>query len=446
MSNKTIVAISTPQGNALRGIIRLSGPDSFKLVRQVIRKNISRAPGWSSQTTKLHLNKLKIPARLYLMRAPRSYTCENSAEIHTFGPTALLDHIFKYFISQGVQLAQPGEFTRRAFLNGRISLSQAEAVLNIIHSSSEQEYRLAVNQLKQHAFRSLRTVNQRLLDLVTQVELAIDFSDQNIEIVSRQRIYSELKIIIADIKKTIAETANPARIETDGVSIMLCGLPNAGKSSLFNRLVKNRCNIVSPMPGTTRDAIEGRVSYRNMSFRIFDTAGTSAPDKLSTAPLNQADIYLLVVDASLGLTKENLSLFDRLNAKKTLLVFNKSDLPTKNNTRAKNNHVQCSANTGAGLVELKTRLTEMIRCSPPGRLSSQAAINLRLIKTLGLSLHSLQRLTDAAVNNRHYELIAMDLRTALEHLNSVLGGFSIGSPLTADDILNNIFSQFCIGK
>jgi tRNA modification GTPase len=485
----TIVAVSSPIGNSLKGIIRLSGPRALTLVQNAIDKPINRKT-WSSVLCTLTIrlspqhtfnNVLRstfgvytersecaprfcrIPATLYLMPAPRSYTREDVVEIHTFGSKILLEGILQYFIRAGARLARPGEFTKRAFLNGRISLSQSEAVMNIIHSSTEREHRLAVNQLHQHSFRQLREINRQLLDLVSRLELALDFSDQDIEIISPKQITGWLNRIINAINKTLKESSGYSAT-TDGITCVLCGRPNTGKSSLFNCLVRDRRNIVSPVPGTTRDYIEGKFIHKNTAFRMFDTAGINTPATGTPLPVRQADVYLLVIDASIGFTKQDRAIIQRLDQSKTILVFNKTDL------RAGRNRVTyglldpaclplagivhhsslvihpCSARTGSGILALKNILVERAKSAPPERSSDRSLTNLRQQGNLKTSLELLNKALSCAKKELPYEFIGLDLKDALEQLNLALGSFSSGKNIAPDDILNNIFSRFCVGK
>ncbi|HLD36754.1 MAG TPA: tRNA uridine-5-carboxymethylaminomethyl(34) synthesis GTPase MnmE [Planctomycetota bacterium] len=477
----TIIAVSSPAGNSLKGIVRLSGPRALTLVQNAIDKPINRKT-WSSVVCALTirlspqhtLNNAKrstlyaprfcrIPVTLYLMPAPYSYTREDVVEIHTFGSKVLLEGILKYFIRAGACLAQPGEFTKRAFLNGRISLSQSEAVMNIIHSSTEREHRLAVNQLHQHSFRRLQEIHQQLLDLASRLELALDFSDQDIAIITPKQITGSLNRIISAINKTLKESSGYSAT-TDGITCVLCGRPNTGKSSLFNRLVTSRKNIVSPVPGTTRDYIEDKFIHKNTAFRLFDTAGISRRERHQTKQtLQQADIYLMIIDGSQGIVKLDQAILKRLNPAKTILVINKTDLLSKNSTLRipHSAFYKCSARTGSGIPALKNILVERVKAAPPERSSDQALINLRQQATLKSCLGYLNQAIKPANfppaqihspkgrgpgEGDSYEIIALDLKDALEQLNLALGSFSTGKNIAPDNILNNIFSRFCVGK
>ena len=483
MVTDTIVAVSSPIGNSLKGIIRLSGNRAFRLINTAVGHRLSYKQSWEAIYCSLRIQSVNrqtgkrtngqtiaIPATLYLMPAPHSYTREDVVEIHTLGSKVITEIILQYFtcsehgesIRKGARLAQPGEFTKRAFLNGRISLSQSEAILNIIHSSTEREHRLAVNQLHQHSFQQLREINQQLLDLVSRLELALDFSDQDIEIITPKQITGWLNRIITGINKTLKESSGYSAT-TDGITCVLCGRPNTGKSSLFNCLVRDRRNIVSPGAGTTRDYIEGKFIHKNTAFRLFDTAGmnsnrlTDKTGQQTKQPLQQADVYLLVIDASIGFTKQDRAILKRLTPARTIIIANKTDLLRNHKPALRSEFTlsaanvlyainPCSALTGKGISTLKDELINTAQNAPPERSSDRSLINLRQQENIKASLELLNKALSCAKKELPYEFIGLDLNDALEQLNLALGGFSTSRNLVTADILNNIFSRFCIGK
>ena len=476
MDNDTIVAISSPLGNSLRGIIRLSGKNAFQLVQDTVNQPLI-TKNWQTVYCSLNIKptflsesntKWRIPVTLYLMHAPRSYTREDVAEIHTFGTKALLENIVEYFISKGATLATPGEFTKRAFLNGRINLSQAEAVLNIIHSSSEREHHLAVCKLYEHSSIYLREIRDQLIELISRIEISLDFSDQDIEIISYHQIKNVTNSISARIREVLRGMSASKSLSADGIICVLCGKTNVGKSSLFNRLVEDRQNIVSPIPGTTRDYIEGIFSYPNirvetgqeMVFRLFDTAGSYGfTDEISRQAqkrtgeiLKQADIYLMVIDGSQKPDAQDRAIYKRLENDKTIVVINKIDLMSVSQLDGQLAHwstgqpVGVSAYTGKGIASLNKTLWELSASKPPERSSNELIINMRQRENLSLCLKSLNKAKAGGNKKLSYEFIVLDLRQALDSINFALDGYVSGKSLITDDILNNIFSRFCIGK
>ncbi|MDI6789000.1 MAG: GTP-binding protein, partial [Planctomycetota bacterium] len=386
---------------------------------------------------------------------------EDVVEIHTFGAKVLLQGIVEYFITKGARLAEPGEFTKRAFLNGRINLSQASAVLNIIHSSSVKEHQLALNQLYQHSTTVLKKVNAELTNLISRIELSLDFSDQEIELITANEIEEVIRRLSNDIRTIIENTAQHC-LASDGIICVLCGRPNVGKSSIFNRLIKDRKNIVSPIPGTTRDYIEGGFVYRNIKFRLFDTAGIihqtrEAKDKVfSPAPksirnLLSADVYLMVIDCSEGMCREDKDIFNRLDHSKTIVVINKVDIRQKGRLDIpveKIGHridslcslqvIYTSALTGKGITDIKKALVTLTTIKPPNRMTDDTTVSLRQKEMLNTALRLLNNALKGVKENLSYEFIALDLRQALETLNSALGIHTAGKTVFSDNILNNI--------
>ncbi|MFH1226949.1 MAG: tRNA uridine-5-carboxymethylaminomethyl(34) synthesis GTPase MnmE [Planctomycetota bacterium] len=444
----TIIAIATPLGNSLKGIIRLSGPKTFGIIRSSFSPRITskqyKARGKVVEG-KLQLNDITVPVACYLMKAPRSYTREDMIEIHTIGSGAMLQEVIRHFLAKGVRLAHPGEFTKRAYLNGRINLSQAEAVLDIIKSRNERELSLANKQIENHFANGITAIANRLFDLAGRIELALDFSDQDIEIIRPGEIKSS-------VQNTVQQLGSMLKFQTqsqackDGIICVLCGRANAGKSSLFNRLVPDKKNIVSPVAGTTRDYIEGICNYRSKRFRIFDTAGLSGAStnlskqsrELTNQTLRSADICIIVIDGHQSSAGNNLTLPKNRGYAKTITVINKYDLGVKSkNYSKKTESIRTSARTGYGITALKKALVGLVSNNQIDRSSSDITVNSRhrecLNKCLSILKHSL-------ITFNNYELVALDIREALNNLEQIVGR------TPANELLDNIFSRFCIGK
>ncbi|MCK4909243.1 MAG: tRNA uridine-5-carboxymethylaminomethyl(34) synthesis GTPase MnmE [Planctomycetes bacterium] len=461
----TIIAISTPLGTSLKAIIRLSGPVAFRLVdkyfmaegRTGSRKLKSR-PAWSTLDGRIKIkNNILIPVTLYLMPAPASYTREDVVELHTFGAQPLLEMLLLHFVRAGARLAQPGEFTKRAFLNGRLDLTRAEAVLNLIRAGSEQEFRLASHLLTGRFASSVQAIRQALINLISRLELALDFSDQEIEIITPRATRNDLKKIISQINRLL-KSARQQKIFTAGTLAVICGRPNAGKSSLFNQLVPDRQNIVTPIAGTTRDVIEGRCFFRQHLFRIRDTAGLDRSvkkqiaslacriNRLTEQTLPEANIFLFVLDGNRSLTNHDRNIFQKIIPTRTIVVRNKNDLPTKLTHRAirrffKNPSlkvVDISALTGTGLDRLKKMMVRLTQAPALTTRSADFLINARHEHHLDRAVRILKK--TAAIPPSDIELLALDCRSALDEIGSIIG------QTVSDDILNNIFSEFCVGK
>ncbi|MBI4711710.1 MAG: tRNA modification GTPase [Planctomycetes bacterium] len=490
MVEDTIIAISSPVGNSLRGIIRLSGPDAFRLVGASFNRRFPFG-SWRSIAGVLKINCSKVPVTLYLMKSPHSYTKEDVVEIHTVGAMPLLKSIVEYFTGRGIRIAQPGEFTRRAFLNGRIGLAQAEAVLNVITATNAREHQLSVASLAvDHFTCDVKTLQQELVGLIGQMEIGLDFSDQlepvrafgpapaeagrgqktvtgfypvpqagDIEVIPAGQVKAALQSIYARTA-SLLKSGHSANVHKDGIICVICGKPNVGKSSLFNRLVRERKNIVDAAPGTTRDYIEGVLDYRGRRFRVVDTAGlgegsneiAEIADRKTKDALQEADIYLFVVDGRRGMSKPDKDIYRRLDPAKTIMVANKIDLgvrplfsassapPPAPRLRRAGLRCLTSARTGKGIAGLKAACHKLVATRLPERSSSAGLINLRQRDSLNRALDALRRARQSVRTGLSYEFGLVDLRRALDALGEIVG------TIATEDILNNIFGQFCIGK
>jgi len=457
----TIIAVSTASGIARRAIVRLSGPDAFRLVQESLPAWIDLAaqPPYSRLVSELRLaDGTLLPADLYLMRGPRSYTREDVAEIHTFGSPVLLEMIVEDFLRRGARLALPGEFTRRAFLNGRLDLSQAEAVLQVIRSRSDAELRLALRHLDGRFSGEIEAVRQRLLRVCTLAELSIDFSDQDVEIIATP----ELLGAIDDARAAIGGLAEQARRQSGGrpgVSVAIRGRPNVGKSSLLNALLGRPRSIVTHIPGTTRDAVEETLEIGGLLFRLCDTAGERDPADAvereavcrAAAASASADLVLVVVDLAEGLAQGERELWQAAAGKPRIAVLNKADLPAAQPPEAVATALGCpgavrvSCKMGWGIDDLKGEMARMVR---EGRIDASAPsflLNARHCDAVRRGAEALDRAAQAAADGLSVEFVALDLRIALDALGEIAGR-APGRAGCTGDILDLIFSEFCIGK
>ena len=452
----TIIAVSTASGIARRAIVRLSGPDAFPLVQAAA----PGTPGLASQPPYTLLpasivlaGHTRVPAELYLMRAPSSYTREDVVEIHTFGSPVLLEMIVEDFLSRGARLAEAGEFTRRAYLNGRIDLAQAEAVLQVIRSRSDSELRLALRQLGGRFSGEIARVRDRLLEICALVELSIDFTDQDVEVVSP----ADLARSISDAAAAIAGLAAHGERQTGGspgVSVAICGRPNVGKSSLLNAILGRDRSIVTHLPGTTRDVVEDLVELGGVLFRLSDTAGRRDTEDLiereaverAARTAKSADMVLLVLDAAEGTSPHELDFWNQLEGTARIAVVNKTDLPAAaaavELAASLGNPivVKTSCVSGVGIEDLKNAMVEIVRAGKIDASAPSFLLNARHCDAIRRAGEALARALHAAEGCVSAEFIAIDLRTALDALGEIAGH------ACTDDILNLIFSDFCIGK
>ena len=452
----TIIALATPPGIGAISVIRISGKDAFKISDKLFfKKNKKKILSFESHT--VHLGVIRCDEKeidevlLTVFKTPHSYTGENVVEISCHGSTYIQQEIINVFIKQGVRLANPGEFTLRAFLNGKMDLSQAEAVADLINSENEGSHRLAIKQMKKGFSSELVKLRSELIDFVSLIELELDFSEEDIEFADKK----EFKSLIINIKsklELLIESFNSGNVLKNGVAVAIVGKPNAGKSSLLNTLANDDKAIVSDIPGTTRDSIENSVNIKGIKFRFIDTAGLrETADKIETKgiektkdQIQKANILIYLFDVN-DITEveftESLNQFKR-NDLKILLVRNKIDL--KNNDEKllkklkKLGLIEISAIDKISVNKLKNVLTESINLRETN--VNTIISNSRHLSALNEALESINSVTLGIDNNLSGDLLSTDIKKCIESIGEITG------EVTNDDILGNIFSNFCIGK
>jgi tRNA modification GTPase len=454
----TIAAISTPIGQGGIGIVRLSGPEAITLAHSVFRSG--KADGQSAVSThRVLYGHIADPvdARtidevlLTVMRAPNSYTREDVVEINCHGGMLSVRKILELVLAKGARLAEPGEFTKRAFLNGRINLAEAEAVLDIINSRTEEGLRIACEQLGGGLTERLSAIREKLIEISAFVEACLDFPEDEIEIASKEEIRKKLEAAQMDIKR-LSNTFNDARFFREGLLVAIIGRPNVGKSSLLNVLLQKDRAIVTALPGTTRDLIEDYLNIRGLPVRIMDTAGIRASDEIieqegirrSIQAINHADYVLALFDGSEPLGQEDTALLGLVRGKPAALIINKADLPGKlaleNITAEGRQYLRISTVTGQGIEELKNAIFESALCDWKEEREGVVVTNLRHKTALDMASESLRRAAGLFSGNGQLELFSIEMRDALNRIGEITGA------ITTDDILDRIFSSFCIGK
>lgn len=461
----TIVAVSTPSGRSFHAIIKICGPEAILSVKSIFASTTSvdleDLPPYSSVKGYIHSSRegVNIPVLLYLMKKPFSYTREDVVEIHTIGSPPLLEMLLETLLSDRIQtqrcirLSQPGEFTKRAFLHGRIDLAQAEATMRIIRAHTDLELDAAVAQLTGNVSRQIRQVQDKAVSLCAHIEAAIDFSDQDIELISASEITHELDELKTAISRLLHQ-AETGRVSPEGIDTVFYGKPNVGKSSLINALLGKKRAIVSEIPGTTRDVVTSSLEIGGIRFILTDIAGvediqknriSAATEKVQSV-LKSAQIVLLVFDGSIDLADQFREIKTDNLASNTIVIVNKSDLK-KNSSRygfppelTQYPIVYTSAQTGDGLERLKDLLLETILCGRIETLTVPCLVSVRQRDALQRSLQLVQSAMESAQQNESHEFIALDVLAAVDAMGEVLGS------VTTEDILSKIFSEFCIGK
>ena len=461
----TIVALSTPQGIGAIGVIRLSGNKAIALCDEVFEgKRLSKQ---ASHT--LHFGKIKDSEKLLdevviaLFKSPKSYTKEDVVEVSCHGSPYILQSVLNLFIQKGARLAKPGEFTMRAFLNGRLDLSQAEAVADLIASESEGQHQLAMAQMRGGFSQAIQQLRTQLIDFAALLELELDFGEEDVEFADRK----ELKNLVLHIQQLIRELMQSFRLGNaikEGVPVVIAGKPNAGKSTLLNALLNDERAIVSPIAGTTRDTIEDVLVVEGIKFRLIDTAGIRqhSQDSIEEIGIRKtfdkikaAQIVLYLCEAnpepeSVGENPQQalnniLQLQKRYSGKNFILCINKVDLhPAPLNLTDSNEAISIlsiSATQQTNILELKNKMLQTVLKGQTGYQNESIVTNSRHYEALHQANLSLTSVLQGLNNGLSGDLVALDIRHTLRYLGEIIGVVDMDT-----DILGTIFGRFCIGK
>ncbi len=459
MYTDTIAAIATPVGKGALAVIRVSGPETFNIVRKIFRvgkgkklpENLKERFVYYGFIVDPETCKVQDEVTLIFYRAPKSYTTEDMAEIICHGGFVSPQKVLSACIKAGARLAEPGEFTKRALLGGRVDLTEAEAVLDVIEARSDREHELALGQLSGGLKRKIQQIADNLREVLMLIEASIDFPEEEIEILHPQEAQERIKLIIKEIEE-LANSFSSTKVIREGIPIAIVGKPNVGKSSLLNALLKEERAIVTELPGTTRDTIEEEITIHGYPVRIIDTAGIRKTDdpvekigvERSIKKLGKAQLVLFVVDISRPLEEEDSYIASLLKDKEVILVINKSDLPpafdTEDALKLVNPKamVRTSAKLHQGIDQLQQLIIDLT-VSKQG-IQNDFLINERHFDVLVKAKQALENCIETLESGLSNEFVAIDLKEALNRLGEITG------ETTPDDILNMIFSRFCIGK
>jgi tRNA modification GTPase len=454
----TIVAIATPPGRGGIGVARLSGPEAATIAAPMLQ--LPHSDGL--KPNRAHFGELIDPSTLeridevvvtYFAK-PHSYTTDDVIEISCHGSPVVLRHVVEMALARGARLAEPGEFTMRAFLNGRIDLTQAEAVRDLIDSQTLYQAQVAARQLEGALSKRLQPIKQKLVDLIAIMEAGIDFAEDDISIIPDEQILDRIAEVHAPLEQLLASFTY-GKVVHEGLTLAIVGRPNVGKSSLFNRLVEHERAIVTATPGTTRDLVSETVSIGGIPVRLVDTAGIrdsldeaeSIGVRKSLEALADADIVLVVLDASHpasddGARRRDTELISLVTRRLAIVVQNKIDsiataplMPDGGLTV-----VMTSAKTGQGIEQLRAKILRLAGGDGVAQPESGFLTNVRHQKLVLDSIAALDKAAAAVPLKTPHEMLLLDLYSALRPLDEITGA------TTADDILNLIFSSFCIGK
>lgn len=461
MEFDTIAAISTPMGEGAIAIVRLSGDDSIKIADQIFRsvsgKRLTEVP-----THTIHYGHL-IDAKteqvieevmVSIMRGPKTFTKEDVVEINCHGGIVSVNRVLQHVLAYGARLAEPGEFTKRAFLNGRIDLSQAEAVMDLIRAKTDRAMNVALGQMEGRLSKLIMGLRQEILEILAHVEVNIDYPEyDDVEEMTHKMLLQKAMYVRDELKKLL-QTSQQGKILREGLSTVIVGRPNVGKSSLLNSLVQENKAIVTDIPGTTRDVIEEYVNVRGVPLRLLDTAGIRETEDIverigvekSRQVLKEADLILLVLNYADAFTKEDENLFEAVKGMDVIVIINKTDLTQKidmervKELAAEHKIVTTSLLEDRGVDELEEAISSLFFAGSIESGDMTYLSNTRHIALIGQSLHTIEEAIAGVEMGTPIDIVQIDITRTWELLGEVIGDS------VHESLIDQLFSQFCLGK
>lgn len=443
--NATIAAIATPSGTGAIAVLRISGKEAVPIAQKIFSGPVHQYQSHTAHAGRILAADGSIIDHVLLLifRAPRSYTGNDTIEIHCHGSTWIANRILERIIEAGAHPALPGEFTFQAFLNGKLDLAQAEAVQTLIASKNDLARQCASSQLEGALSQKIMGFQKELTHIAAILEAWVDFPEEGLEFASTEEMLRQLNTVQQEMQQ-LHQTFHDGKTMHSGISLCLLGSPNVGKSSLMNALLGKERAIVTEIPGTTRDFLEEELIIHDMHFRLIDTAGIRSTNEViekegvrrSHALMQQADLVLLVLDAGRTIAPDEQELIRQAPHDRTMFVWNKIDLPTLQ----MGDGIGVSARTGQGIDALKEAICQKIWKNGPPSKEEIILSSLRHFQALGLAVQSCQAVIHALQQNQSPEFIAFDMRSCLNHLGTIIG------TNVSEDILASIFKKFCIGK
>lgn len=454
----TIAAVATAYGEGGIGIIRISGEEALPILQEIFEFHGDTDTFTSRRMTYGKIidkekNQIIDEVLAVYMKGPKTYTAEDVVEINCHGSMVSLRKTLALVLRKGARLAEPGEFTKRAFLNGRLDLSQAEAVIDMIRAKTDKSFDVAVSQLEGRLSLKVEEIRQKLLDLLVDITVNIDYPDEDIEEMTYEKLEESI-VETQDMIEKLLATSSTGKMIREGIKIAIVGKPNVGKSSLMNGLLKETRAIVTDIPGTTRDTIEEVLSIRNIPVYLVDTAGIrETSDKVekmgiekSKEAFNQADFILFLLDGSRSLEEEDLQIMELLKERKSLVLINKRDLGEAisiEEISAKlpaSQVIEASLLKGQGITEIEDAVEDLVYGGEIVQKESMMVNNVRHIELLEQAVKSLTDALHMSERREALDFIEVDVKNAYERLGEIIG------ETVSDDIINEVFARFCLGK
>ena len=457
MYDDTIAAVATAMGEGGIGIIRISGENSLEILNKVFC-GVKKQPVENRKLTYGFVEdnftgeKIDEVMAVY-MKAPHSYTAEDVVEIQCHGSIVSLRKILALVLKNGARLAEPGEFTKRAFLNGRLDLSQAEAVIDLIKAKSDKTFDVALGQLEGRFSKKIKEIRADLVDILVNITVNIDYPDEDIEVITYENLIKGIKNVKAKVDSMLA-TADTGRILREGLNIAIIGKPNVGKSSLMNALLKETRAIVTEIPGTTRDTIEEAVTIRNIPVKLTDTAGIRHTEDIiekigiekSKESFNKADLIIFMVDNSRPLDSEDREIIEYIGSRKVIVIINKTDLEGRLHINGikemlpQGIFIEASVANEEGIDKIEDEIEKLVYGGQVKQQESLMVTNVRHKTLLEEASSSLGDACSMAEAGEALEFLEIDVNRAYEALGEIIG------EAVNDDIINEVFARFCLGK
>ena len=457
-NDDTIAAISTPQGTGGIGIIRISGSRAFEIAGRIFsgKKAFDELKSHTISYGKIidpSSSETIDEVLVSKMNKPNTFTREDVVEINCHGGLVVLKRVLELVIREGARLAEPGEFTKRAFLNGRIDLSQAEAVIDIINSKTLQSSRAAMDQLEGKLSRQLKKVRDHLIELLAHMEVNFDYPEYDVEEITGRKVYDEAGQI-RDLLEGIMNSFEKGRILREGISAVIVGRPNVGKSSLLNELSGKSRAIVTDIPGTTRDIIEEYVNINGIPVKMIDTAGIRETDDVvekigverAQNAIENSDLVIVMIDAGVGISEEDMEILEKVKGKKTIVLINKVDLAGKQEVDAIADKlagfrvIRTSVKNEKGIDDLEKEITDLFMKGGISLNSEVIITNIRHKDLIAKAIQSIDEARGSYENGMPLDLIAIDIKNAAEFIGQITG------ESVSDDVIHKIFKNFCLGK